>query len=225
MKEKAFLYLGLLLILLVVCNLAFVYSKGWTRWTWQLVSFGGLFAVYRFSGLSLADIGLDRTRIGTGFKYGIISIAIIFVVFMILFFINQNIFSDKRYDQGLHTALISALFIVPIQTVLFEEMAFRGIMPALLKNIDAAFWFSIIISSLLFGLWHILSAPKGNLIGVNSSSNLLIIGSVFAATTVAGALLYFLRYKSGSLVAPIMVHWFVNGLAIVLSSITWLHRS
>lgn len=224
MKDKPILYLGLLLILLIICNLAFVYSKGWTRWTWQLFSFGGLFAIFKLSGLTFADIGLSRARAGTGFKYGIIAIAIIFVVFMLLFLINQNIFSDKRYDQSFHTALISALFFVPLQTVLFEELAFRGLMPGLLKNINAAFWFSIIISSLLFGLWHILSAPKGNLVGVASSSNLLIVATVFMATASAGAVLYFLRYKSGSLIAPIMVHWFVNGLAIVLASFSWLHR-
>src|SRR3954464_2104987 len=115
MKERAALYLGALLVLLVICNLAFVYSKGWTRWTWQLVSFGGLFAVYKFSGLSLADIGLSKSRLGAGFKYGIIAVALIFIVFVALFLINQNIFSDKRYDQSLHTALVSALFIVPVQ--------------------------------------------------------------------------------------------------------------
>jgi membrane protease YdiL (CAAX protease family) len=218
------LSLGALLVLLIICNFAFVHSKDWTRWIWQLVSFGGLFAVFKFSGLGLADIGLSKLKIGAGLKYGVIAVALIFIVFMILFLINQNIFSDKRYNQGMQAALIGALIIVPIQTVLFEELAFRGLMPALLKNINAAIWFSIIISSVLFGLWHILSAPKGSLAGVSSSSNLLIIGGVFLATTAAGAFLYFLRYQSGSVIAPIMVHWFVNGFAIILTSLNWLHR-
>jgi membrane protease YdiL (CAAX protease family) len=225
MKERPVIYLVALLALLVICNLAFVYSKGWTRWTWQLFSFGGLLVIYKLASLNLEDIGLSRARIGTGLKYGLATIAIILIVFLALYLINQNIFSDKRYDQSLHAALISALFIVPLQTVLFEELAFRGIMPALLKNIGAGFWITLITSALIFGLWHIATAPKGNLAGVSSSSNLLIIGVVFAATASAGAILYFLRYQSDSLVAPISVHWFVNGLAIVLSSLSWLHRS
>jgi membrane protease YdiL (CAAX protease family) len=225
MKEKPALYLVALLVLLIICNLAFVYSKGWMRWTWQIFSFGGLLVIYKLASLNLEDIGLSRLRISAGLKYGFAMIAIISVIFIALYFINQNIFSDKRYDQSFHTALISALFIVPLQTVLFEELAFRGIMPALLKNIGAGFWLTLITSAILFGLWHIASAPKGNLVGISTSSNLLIIGAVFAATASAGAILYFLRYQSDSLVAPISVHWFVNGLAIVLSSLSWLHRS
>lgn len=225
MKERPVLYLAALIALLLICNLAFVYSKGWLRWTWQLLSFGGLFAIIKFSGLSIEEIGLTRARLGTGLKYGLAMIAVIFIVFLALYLINQNLFSDKRYDQSLRTALISALFIVPLQTVLFEELAFRGVMPALLKNIGASFWLTLITSAVLFGLWHIATAPKGNLVGVSSSSNLLIIGVVFAATASAGAILYFLRYQSDSLAAPIAIHWFVNGLAIVLSSFSWLHRS
>lgn len=224
MKDKTILCLVALLVLLVICNLAFVYSKGWLRWTWQLFSFGGLFAIYKLAGLSLADIGLSRDRIGVGLKYGLVIILLISIVFIALFFFHQSVFSDKRYHQSLNKALVSALFLLPLQTVLFEELAFRGIMPALLKNFNASFWFSLVVSALLFGLWHIASAPKGNLIGVSSSSNLLIVGSVFTATASAGAVLYFLRYHSGSLFASISVHWFVNGLAIVLSSLSWLQH-
>ncbi len=225
MKEHPALYLAALILLLIICNLTFVYSKGWLRWTCQLFSFGGLFVIYKLAGLNLSDIGLSRDRLGPGLKYGLAVIAVVLIVFVVLYFLNQNIFSDKRYDQSLHKALISALIFLPLQTVLFEELAFRGLMPALLKNFNASFWFALIASAVLFGLWHIASAPRGSLIGINSTSNLLIVAVVFLATTTAGAVLYYLRYRSGSLVAPITVHWFVNGLAIILSSITWLHRA
>jgi membrane protease YdiL (CAAX protease family) len=221
MKQKPLLYMGALLALLIICNLAFVYSEGWSRWIWQLVGFGGLFGVYKLAGLGLTDIGLSREQLGSGFKYGIVAIGLISVVFVSIFLIDRNVFTDKRYDQSLHTAIISALFFLPLQTVLFEEIAFRGIMPAILKKFNPAYWFALVISSLLFGLWHILSAPHGSLAGVVTQSNLLIVAAVFIATATAGAILYILRYKSGSLVAPIMVHWFVNGLAITLAALAW----
>jgi membrane protease YdiL (CAAX protease family) len=223
-KDKAALGLVLLLVLLVVCNFAFVRSHGWTRWSWQLLSFGGLFAVYKIAGLTLSDIGLSRAKLGSGFKYAFVAIMIITVVFMLIYFLNQNVFRDPRYHQSLKVALTSALFILPIQTVLFEELAFRGVMPSLIKGLGGSLLVTVIVSALLFGLWHIASAPKGELLGKQHVSNLLIIGLTLLATSAGGAILYMLRYKSGSLVAPIAVHWFVNGLGIVLSSISWMHR-
>lgn len=223
-RDKTIFALALLLALLVICNFAFVRSDGWLRWGWQVVSFGGLFAVYKIADLSLNDIGLSRSRLGSGFKYAIVAIAIIAVVFFLIYLINQNIFRDSRYDQSLSVALKSALFIVPIQTVLFEEIAFRGIMPSLIKNLGGRLLITVLVSALLFGLWHIATAPKGELLGKQHVSNLLVILLIFLATSFGGSVLYLLRYKSGSLVAPIAVHWFVNGMAIVLSSISWMHR-
>jgi membrane protease YdiL (CAAX protease family) len=224
LKDKVALALALLVVLLIVCNFAFVRSSGWTRWGWQLLSFGGLFAVYKIAGLSLSDIGLSRSRLGSGFKYALAAIAIIAIIFLLIYFINQNIFRDPRYNQGLKVALNSALFILPIQTVLFEELAFRGLMPSLIKGLNGSLVITVIVSALLFGLWHIASAPKGELLGNQHVPNLLVITLIFLATSVGGAVLYLLRYKSGSLVTPIAVHWFVNGLAMVLASLSWTHR-
>lgn len=223
-KGRPVLALALLLVLLIVCNFAFVRSDGWLRWGWQALSFGGLFAVYKIAGLSLNDIGLSRARLGSGLKYAIVSIALITVVFLLIYFLKQSVFRDPRYDQSINAAFVSALFILPVQTVLFEELAFRGIMPTLIKGQGGSLIVTVLVSALLFGLWHIASAPKGELLGNQHISNLAIISLIFLATSVGGAVLYLLRYKSGSLVAPIAVHWFVNGLAIVLSSLSWMHH-
>jgi membrane protease YdiL (CAAX protease family) len=223
-KDKAVIALVLLLGLLVVCNFAFVRSHGWTRWGWQLLSFGGLFAVYKIAGLTLGDIGLSRARLGSGLKYAAASIAVIMVVFLLVYLFKQSTFKDPRYHQSLKTAFTSVLFILPIQTVLFEELAFRGIMPSLIKSLSSSLIVTVIVSALLFGLWHIATAPRGEFLGSQHVSNYLIIGLTLLATTAGGAALYLLRYKSGSLVAPIAVHWFVNGFAIMLSSLSWLHK-
>jgi membrane protease YdiL (CAAX protease family) len=216
--------LALLILLLLVCNYAFVHSAGWSRLGWQLFSFGGLFVIYKISGLAAEDIGLSRARVGSGLKYAFVAVAIISVIFLVLFLLNQNIFRDHRYDQKLLTALTTALLIVPLKTVLFEELAFRGLMPSLLKNLNSGLWFVLVTSAVLFGLWHLTSAPRGNALSVGSFSNLSVVFLVFIATTVGGGFLYYLRYKSNSLVSPVVVHWFVNGFAIVLSSLSWIIR-
>lgn len=223
-KDRATISLILMLLLLVVCNYAFVYSRGWSRWGWQLISFGGLFAIYKFAGLTLSDIGLSWDKIGTGVKYGLVAAGLALVAFLVLYFINYEFFGDSRYHQGLQAALITGLLVVPLKTVLFEEIAFRGILPALLKEFSGSFIVILIVSSLLFGLWHILSAPKADMLSIGSFSNILVIGGVFLATSIGGAVLYFLRDQSDSLVASIIVHWFVNGFTILLSSISWLQH-
>jgi uncharacterized protein len=223
-KDKTVLALALLLGLLLVCNFAFVRSQGWMRWGWQLLSFGGLFAVYKIAGLTLSEIGLSKSKLGSGFKYAFVVIVLIMVAFLLVYFFKQSVFKDPRYHQSLKVALTSALFILPIQTVLFEELAFRGIMPSLIKGLGGSLLVTFIVSGLLFGFWHVASAPRGELLGKQHVSNLLIMGLTLLVTSVGGAVLYMLRYKSGSLVAPIAVHWFVNGLGIVLSSISWMHR-
>ncbi|HVO86214.1 MAG TPA: CPBP family intramembrane glutamic endopeptidase [Candidatus Binatia bacterium] len=207
--------------MLVVCNLAFARSSGWARWGWQLFGFGGLFFVYRIGGLSLGDIGLSRSRIGIGLKYALVAIAVSFVALVIAYFINQSLFRDTRYNQALGPALLASLFILPLKVVIFEELVFRGVMPALLKDLGSRPWVILVVSSILFGLWHISTTPKSGNITAGHYSNLLIVGAIFMVTSAAGAALYLLRYQSDSLVPAIAVHWFINGAAIVLASLAW----
>lgn len=221
LRDKTMLSLAMLLVILVVCNLAFARSNGWLRWSWQLFGFGSLLLVYKIGGLSLSDIGLSRSRIAPGLKYALVAIALILVALIIVFLLKQSVFKDNRYNQGLWAALSAGLFIVPLKVVLFEELAFRGIMPALLKDLGSKPWIILVVSSVLFGLWHILTAPKTSNLSVGNDSNLLIVNVVFVATCVGGAALYWLRQQSGSLVAPILVHWFINGAVIVLAALSW----
>jgi membrane protease YdiL (CAAX protease family) len=221
LRDRTVTSLVLLLSLLVVCNFGFAFSDGWSRWGWQAFAFVGLFFVYRYAKLSLADIGLSRARVGQGLKYGLITIAVILLALIIAYLIKQNIFRDSRYHHSLSSAIGAGLFILPLKIVLFEEVAFRGIMPALLKNLGSKTWVVFVVTSGLFALWHILTAPKSSNVSVGHYSNLLILGAVFVTTFLGGIIFYYLRYKSDSLVAPIMVHWLINGSAIVLAALSW----
>lgn len=224
LSGKSALSLGLLALLLVVCNFAFAKSNGWSRWGWQVFSFIGLLSVFKLGGLTLADIGLDKSKVGSGFKYAAIAIVIILLAFLVAFLVQKSLFKDSRYEQSLRNAITASLFVVPLKTVLFEELAFRGIMPALLKDLGSSSWIILLVSSISFGLWHILTAPVTTSITSGKHSHLLIVGAVFVATCVAGAVFYYLRQQSGSLIAPIAVHWFINGTAIILAALSWAGR-
>ena len=221
-RRRAALCLAALIIVLTICNIVFAYSNGWARVGCQLFGFGGLLFVYKAAGLALSDIGLDKKRLTAGLKYGLTAILLIAVVLTLVFFVDQNIFKDSRYHHTVRTALAAGLLIVPVKVVIFEELAFRGLIPALLKGLGSKPWHIAVISSFLFGLWHIATAPKADNLTAGSFSNLLIIGAVVLATFGGGLILYLLRRRSDSLLASILVHWFINGSTTVLAALSWL---
>jgi membrane protease YdiL (CAAX protease family) len=221
LRGRSGVSLAVLLIILIICNIGFAYSNGWYRWGWQLFGFLGLFFVYRLSDLTIADIGLSKSRLGAGLKYALAAIIVISIALLAAYLINKKLFMDKRYDQSLKTALTAGLLILPLKVVLFEELAFRGIMPALMKDLGSKPWIILVISSVLFGLWHILTAPKSSSLTVGGHTNLLVIFGIFLATFAGGVILYLLRQHSGSLVAPIVAHWFINCSAMLLAALSW----
>jgi membrane protease YdiL (CAAX protease family) len=111
-----------------------------------------------------------------------------------------------------------ALVRVPLGTVLLEEMAFRGVLWAMIARRRGAWW-ATGLSSALFGLWHVL--PSMNLTDTNAAADALFgagpVGQVLAVsaavlgTAAAGILFCELRRRSGSLLAPAALHWALNG--------------
>lgn len=111
-------------------------------------------------------------------------------------------------------AAYEALVRVPFGTALPEEMIFRGTTMALLARRRSRLT-TLIVSSALFGLWHIAPTtqrldetphvrhlPPGYQLGH-------VAGSV-VATTLAGIALGVLRLRSRSIVAPWLAHTSAN---------------
>ncbi|MBX4201837.1 CPBP family intramembrane metalloprotease [Candidatus Saccharibacteria bacterium] len=223
-KDRNIQALTLFLVSLVIFNIAFISTGGWARLFWNLAGYAVIYSAYRFANLNLSSIGLSANKIKPGLKYGISIIGIIAVGMLIVFFIDKTAFKDPRYHHNLFTALYAAAVLLPLKTVLFEELAFRGILPAICLKIKNQRRFATIVSSLAFGLWHVYSATK---IGDYSLSDTIVIPNVavlfgvFVATSVAGYLFCELRWRSGSLIAPITVHWFINGFGLILASLSW----
>ena len=88
---------------------------------------------------------------------------------------------------------------------------------------------AVIASSILFGLWHVLSSlhlaqdneAVASPLGSGSLGQVVgVVGSVLV-TTVAGLLFCWLRLRSGSLFASIGAHWAVNGVGVLASAAVW----
>jgi membrane protease YdiL (CAAX protease family) len=95
------------------------------------------------------------------------------------------------------TPLVSTLAALAVLPPFAEEIVFRGVLARGLATARPP-WQAILISSAVFGAYHILPAQA-------------------AATFLLGCLLAFLTLRSGSIVPAIIVHFLNNVIAIVVT--------
>ncbi len=187
-----------------------------------------LLILARCVGLSPADVGLGRRSWRAGAAYAMVCAALVAAVYAAAALVpaTRSAFLDQRYRLGVPAALLTALVVVPVGTVLFEEVAFRGVLWGLLRSGWGAVW-ATAVSSVLFGFWHVV--PSLNLSRVNPAvagasgtghaGQVLAVAGAVLFTSAAGVLLSELRRRSGSLLAPIGLHWAVNGLAVLVAAL------
>lgn len=187
-----------------------------------------LVSLARRMGLTWHDLGLSRHTWRRGAVYGgaaLLAVAVIYAIGALLP-VTRAAFLDVRYNIALGSALFIALVIIPVKTVLLEEIAFRGVLFGLFKRPFGMAW-AAGASSLLFGLWHVLPALglDNQNVALNSAagpgSQLLVVAGVVAFTSVAGLLFAELRRRTGSILASAGLHWATNGLGVLLSSVLW----
>lgn len=167
--------------------------------------------------ISLREMGLFFSF--DGMLYGLISSAILVLLLYIgsRFQVIRTRFKDDR------TVLLSrsqafkkATLEIPLGTVITEEVIFRGLLFALIVQIGTE-WSAVLISSLLFGLWHVIDAiifsRNNDSLGGKGQTIIATIGF----TTLAGVAFAILRLVSGSLLAPILLHISANSGGLLVS--------
>ena len=116
----------------------------------------------------------------------------------------------------------AALVRVPVGTALLEEVAFRGVLLAMLIRRFGTGW-GVAGSSVAFGIWHLL--PSLSLVGneaIGSAAGTHPVAESLVAMTaagLAGAFLCLLRIRYDHLVVPVAMHATANSLAYLLA---WL---
>jgi membrane protease YdiL (CAAX protease family) len=179
--------------------------------------------VARSAGLTWAELGLGRAALARGAWSGAVAAGLAAVGYGVALAIpaTRTAFRDTRYQVGVGSALYAAFVAVPLATVVFEEVAFRGVLWGLLAH-DHGALVATSASSVLFGLWHVLpalAATRTNAALRAGRRRLLatVLGTV-AFTTIAGVVFAELRRRSGSLLAPVGLHWATNGLGVLASA-------
>lgn len=190
---------------------------------WNLALAGGLVALARRSGCDITELGADLRHLRPSLRLGAAGAGMVAVVYGLLPFTRAgDMFRDDRVTSaGASTACRDLLIRIPLGTVLAEEVAFRGVLPALLTSSRRPPWVPGAVASLLFGLWHILPAREmgranegvGRIVGNRTGA--LAVVPVVGFMTLAGGVLHSLRQRSGHLAAPVAVHLATNVLGYV----------
>lgn len=176
------------------------------------------------AGLSREELGLDLSR-GAGFAAAAVGSVVIAYGIGLVIPATRRALRDPRRRVPLRSAVLTALVAVPLATVVFEEVAFRGVLWGLIARQGGPVW-ATGVTALLFGLWHVRSAVDLAR-GRGERRVLLAVAGVVAFTAVAGAVFGTLRHLGGGLLAPVALHWATNGVGVIAAALAWrgAHRS
>jgi CAAX protease family protein len=182
------------------------------------------------SGLSPSELGVGAAHLRCGARYAAAAGGLVAGAYVVAATSprTRRAFLDARYDVPPRSAVGLALVVVPLGTVLPEEIAFRGVLWGLLRRDRGAAW-ATAVSSGLFGLWHVLPAwdlgRHNRAVGAVARDDVrgraLTAASAVAFTAAAGLLLGEVRRRSGSLLAPVGLHWATNGLGVLAATAAW----
>jgi membrane protease YdiL (CAAX protease family) len=184
------------------------------------------------AGLSWADLGVGVPEARVGVLVGLVGAVLVAAGYAVAVAVPRahGAFLDTRYDVGLRSVAFTALVGIPLSTVILEESAFRGVIWGLVA-VEAGPGAATVASSVLFGLWHVLpaldlartnTAISGG--GLSLRRAVTVVAGTVVGTAFAGLLLAELRRRTGSLLAPVAVHWAANGIGVVASAWVWRHR-
>lgn len=194
------------------------------------VCVAGLTGIARLAGLSWQDLGLGPGTWRPGLKWAAAEIAAVGVVLAAAAALplTREAFRDTRYRLDWGNALLTSLVLIPVGTVLVEEVAFRGVLWGLLREVKGTKT-ATAVSSALFGVWHVLPslglaannrAITGTVGSGRSGQTTTVLATVLF-TALAGVVFCEARRRSGSVLASAGLHWAANGLSVLASAAVW----
>jgi membrane protease YdiL (CAAX protease family) len=191
----------------------------------NLVATAGVTAAARRSGLSASDLGLRRDRLWAGARWGGAVAAVVAGALAVASAVPalHPLLDDARV-QRLSPGAVAyhATVRIPLGTVLFEEVAFRGaLFGALARNSDRMR--AALASSAVFGLWHVrptLGLLDANDVADDPAARAVAVAVAVLFTTAAGLFFCALRERSGSTLPPIVAHTSTNSLGLLASAVT-----
>ena len=150
--------IAVVVVVLAITNLVAHFTTPWASIATVPAAAVGLLILVRSRGLGWTELGLGRDHWKSGAGYALAAVAVVMTVIAIgaLLPWTRPMFMNNNYAT-VSGALIASMIIIPLQTVIPEELAFRGVLHGALNR---AWGFRGVAAggSLLFGLWHIATS-------------------------------------------------------------------
>lgn len=183
-----------------------------------------LVAGARATGSSWCALGLARDRLGAGLRHGGAFAAVVAAGLAVALAVPdlRPLLADARVagaDGGELAA--QALVRIPFGTVLWEEVAFRGVLLAVLARLVSP-RAAVVGQAAVFGVWHVrptASAVTANDLAAGAPAVALAVAAGCLVTVLAGLLFGWLRLRSGSLAAPVLLHLATNDLGLLAAAL------
>lgn len=190
-----------------------------------------LLAFARWCGLTWQQLGLAGSRWRSGVCWGGAAVAAVGSGYLVAVLVpaTRGAFLDERYHFSPWGVLLSAFVVIPLGTVLFEEMAFRSVLWGLLDRHTTTRGVAV-LTSVLFGLWHVLPALSSvdanpavgeAAAGLGRFTGVAVVGGTVLVTSVGGLVFAWLRHRSDSVLASMGMHWATNGLGVLFGLLAW----
>ena len=167
----------------------------------------------RRRGLSWQAMGLGSGTWASGLRWGACAVLVVLAFYagsLVLPF-TRDITNDLAAPPGA-SVWATALLVIPLRTVILEELIFRGALWAFVERRSGSRW-ALVGTAIAFGFWHV--APAMSLADRTDSSVGVAILAVVVFTFLSGLVLGELRRRSGSVLASAAFHWATNGLGLI----------
>jgi membrane protease YdiL (CAAX protease family) len=203
---------------------------GWAYPLCNVLTAGLLLGLAVWAGFRPSAVGLDRRHLGRAACVGLAGLVLVALAFGIAVAVPalRTAFQDGRVGAlGVPALLWVTLIRIPFGTVLLEELAFRGVLPALLGGGHHWRWRPVLGASALFGLWHAL--PSLGLVQnaavreMFSGAAALIPPIAMLAAAGAGVVLLWWRHTGRGILAPALIHTATNSGGVLVAWLLLTH--
>lgn len=184
----------------------------------NLAATAALLLVAQRARFGLDELGTTRRALPSGVRWGLAAAAVVVAALALAVTLGHRLgplaalLHDERANLAATRLAYATLVRIPLGTVPFEEVAFRGVLDAAGRRV----WSpgrAVAVSATVFGIYHVpptLVALRINEVAATSPAGLGVLAGSVVASTVAGAAFSWLRHRSGSLLAPALAHVATN---------------
>jgi len=180
-------------------------------------------AVARAAGITADELGLARRSMVRGLRTGARGAALVAaaVVAAAVWPRTRAALASTPADPTTDLAF-DVLVRIPLETALAEEVLFRGVSYALARH-HGSHRYASAVTAVTFGLWHVGPAQARSERHRSASAAPTVVphgvAVDVAVTALTNVVLVELRRRSGSILAPIVVHASVNALLLMTPAV------